>query len=62
MNDDKPFYQHHVFFCLNEREGKDCRPSCGKHGAESAQQHAKSRIKQLGRASLPSRMFMQKNT
>ena len=48
MNDDKPFYEHHVFFCLNEREGKDCRPSCGKHGAEAAQKHAKGRIKQLG--------------
>jgi (2Fe-2S) ferredoxin len=47
MNDDKPFYEHHVFFCLNEREGKDCRPSCGKHGAEAAQKHAKQRIKEL---------------
>lgn len=45
--DDKPFYEHHVFFCLNEREGKDCRPSCGKHGAEKAQKHAKQRIKEL---------------
>ena len=37
-----------MFFCLNEREGKDCRPSCGKHGAEAAQKHAKQRIKELG--------------
>jgi (2Fe-2S) ferredoxin len=48
MNNDKPFYEHHVFFCMNEREGKDCRPSCGKHGAEAAQKHAKSRVKELG--------------
>jgi (2Fe-2S) ferredoxin len=37
-----------VFFCLNEREGKDCRPSCARSGAESAQKHAKQRIKELG--------------
>ena len=48
MNDNKPFYEHHVFFCMNEREGKDCRDSCGKHGALEAQKHAKSRIKALG--------------
>ena len=48
MNNDKPFYEHHVFFCRNEREGTDCRDSCGKHGALEAQKHAKSRIKQLG--------------
>jgi (2Fe-2S) ferredoxin len=45
---DQAYYQHHVFFCLNERDDKDCRPSCGKHGADSAQLHAKQRIKQLG--------------
>jgi (2Fe-2S) ferredoxin len=48
MSDDKPFYEHHVFFCMNVREGADARPSCGKHGAEQAQKHAKKRIKELG--------------
>jgi (2Fe-2S) ferredoxin len=49
MNDDaKPYYQHHVFFCMNERDGKDARQSCGKCGAEKAQKHAKKRIKELG--------------
>jgi (2Fe-2S) ferredoxin len=48
ISDDKPFYEHHVFFCMNVREGEGCRPSCGKHGAETAQKHAKKRIKQLG--------------
>jgi (2Fe-2S) ferredoxin len=47
MNDDKPFYQHHVFFCTNVREDA-CRASCGKSGGIEAQEHAKRRIKQLG--------------
>ena len=49
MNDEnKPFYEHHVFFCMNERDGENCRQSCGKAGAEAAQKHAKKRIKALG--------------
>jgi (2Fe-2S) ferredoxin len=47
MSDEKPFYQHHVFFCMNQREDGS-RPSCGKHGAQEAQQHAKRRVKELG--------------
>ena len=47
MND-HPFYEHHVFFCTNEREGKDARPSCGKHCGADAMKHAKDRIKALG--------------
>ena len=47
MDDNKPFYQHHVFFCMNERDDGS-RPSCGKQGAKEAQKHAKSRIKALG--------------
>ena len=39
-------YQHHVFFCLNEREaGSAC---CACHDAAAMQQHAKQRIKALG--------------
>lgn len=39
-------YQHHVFFCLNERDdGSAC---CGRHDASAMQQHAKQRIKALG--------------
>ena len=53
MSDDmkdeqQSFYRHHVFFCMNERDGKDARQSCGKCGAEKAQKHAKKRIKELG--------------
>ena len=43
---DKPYYQQHVFFCLNQRdEGRQC---CASRGAQAAQEHAKHRIKQLG--------------
>jgi (2Fe-2S) ferredoxin len=54
MSDDKPYYEHHVFFCMNVREGEGCRPSCGKHGAETAQKElglnvpGKVRINQSG--------------
>ena len=43
---DKPFFEQHVFFCMNKRE--DGRPCCGERGAEIAQKHAKRRIKELG--------------
>ena len=43
---DKPYFEQHVFFCMNVRE--DGRSSCGKQGAEVAQKHAKKRIKELG--------------
>jgi (2Fe-2S) ferredoxin len=43
---DKPYYEHHVFFCVNTRD--DGRPSCGKRGAIEVQQYAKRRIKELG--------------
>ncbi|MBS0308963.1 MAG: (2Fe-2S) ferredoxin domain-containing protein [Proteobacteria bacterium] len=39
------YYQHHVFFCVNQREGG--RPCCFDKGAKNAQEHAKARIKQL---------------
>ncbi len=39
------YYQHHVFFCLNQREnGEAC---CANLGAEAAFDHMKARIKQL---------------
>jgi (2Fe-2S) ferredoxin len=43
---DKPYYEKHVFFCMNVRE--DGRQSCGECGALSAQKHAKARIKEMG--------------
>ena len=40
------FYQHHVFFCLNQREnGEAC---CADKGAEAAFDHMKARVKKLG--------------
>lgn len=40
------YYQHHVFFCLNQREnGEDC---CMNKGAEAAFDYMKSRVKKLG--------------
>lgn len=43
---ESPYYRHHVFFCLNQREGG--RTCCADKGAQTAQEHAKRRIKQLG--------------
>ena len=44
--DQQPFFERHVFFCMNQRE--DGRPCCGERGAATAQKHAKRRIKELG--------------
>ena len=45
QNQDNNFYQHHVFFCLNQREnGEAC---CMDKGAEAAFEHMKSRVKKL---------------
>ena len=40
------YYQHHVFFCCNQREpGAVC---CNAHGATELRGYAKARIKSLG--------------
>lgn len=40
------YYQHHVFFCVNERDNnEDC---CHKLGAQVLRDYAKQRIKELG--------------
>lgn len=41
----KPYYEQHVFICMNERD--DGRPCCAQQGAQAAQEHMKRRIKQL---------------
>ncbi len=43
--DDKPYFEQHVFICINQRE--DGRPCCGERGALAAQKHAKKRLKAL---------------
>ena len=48
-----PYFEHHVFFCKNVRDahaGAAARACCGGAVAEAAQQHAKKRIKSLGRS------------
>jgi (2Fe-2S) ferredoxin len=42
------YYQHHVFFCLNQR--KEGENSCLQHGAQSGFDHCKSRVKSAGLA------------
>ena len=40
------YYQHHVFFCLNDRaNGED---SCAHHGAQAMFDHCKARVKAEG--------------
>lgn len=43
---DQPYFDQHVFICMNQRE--DGRPCCSAQGAQAAQKHAKCRIKELG--------------
>ena len=40
------YYQHHVFFCCNQREpgAKTC---CNNHGASKVRDYAKDKIKEL---------------
>ena len=42
------YFKHHIFFCLNKRDGG--RPCCADRGAADAQEHAKKRVKELGLA------------
>ncbi|CAM2182917.1 (2Fe-2S) ferredoxin [Burkholderia latens] len=44
------YYQHHVFFCLNQREPGAERPSCARCDAQTMQEYAKKRVKELGLA------------
>ena len=42
----EPYYQRHVFFCINQRDnGKRC---CADYDAVNCRDHAKSRLKALG--------------
>lgn len=41
-----PYYQRHIFFCLNERaNGED---SCSHHFAQQGFDHCKARVKEAG--------------
>ncbi|MDR2875269.1 MAG: (2Fe-2S) ferredoxin domain-containing protein [Methylobacillus sp.] len=41
-----PYYERHVFFCLNQRD--DGAACCCDHGAEALFDHMKQRVKKLG--------------
>ena len=43
-----PYYQRHIFFCLNDRENGE--KSCAHNGAQKAFDHCKSRVKKAGLA------------
>ena len=43
-----PYYQRHIFFCLNDREKGE--KSCAHDGAQEAFDHCKSRVKKAGLA------------
>lgn len=43
------YYQRHLFFCCNQREGNE-RPSCNGKGASEMRDYAKKRVKELGLA------------
>jgi (2Fe-2S) ferredoxin len=40
------YYEHHIFFCVNEREPGES--SCAPHGAQAAYEHCKQRVKAAG--------------
>jgi len=40
----QPYYQRHIFFCLNQRENGDY--CCAQHGAQQAYEHCKRRVKE----------------
>lgn len=39
------FYTRHIFFCVNQREGKPC---CQNHQADELRAYAKKKLKSLG--------------
>ena len=43
-----PRFQHHIFFCENQRSDDDPRGSCCARGAEALRAHAKARCHALG--------------
>lgn len=51
MSDQAPqssYYERHIFFCLNQREGgQDC---CAQHQAQAAFDRCKAQVKALGLA------------
>ena len=46
MTENPPYYQRHIFFCLNERSGDEA--CCARHKAQTAFDRCKSQSKALG--------------
>jgi len=46
MPDTPPYYERHIFFCLNQREGGE--DSCSRHRAQEGFDRCKSQAKALG--------------
>ncbi len=42
------YYRHHIFFCLNQREGSEA--CCAQHDAKAAFDHCKALVKAAGMA------------
>lgn len=42
------YYRHHIFFCLNQREGEEA--CCAQHDAKAAFDHCKAMVKSAGLA------------
>jgi len=48
MSEHSSYYERHIFFCLNQRDGdQEC---CARHQAQAAFDHCKSQVKALGLA------------
>lgn len=45
---DKSYFQHHLFFCSNQRN--DGRASCQDHGAQALRDYCKDQVKKRGLA------------
>ncbi len=46
MTENKQHFGQHLFICMNQRDdGREC---CAEKGAHAAQQHLKTRVKELG--------------
>ncbi len=46
----KPYYERHIFFCLNERDKNKGEASCSQHNAQTAFEHCKQAVKSAGLA------------
>lgn len=42
----RPYFQRHIFFCLNERKNNEA--CCAQHNAQAAFERCKSQVKALG--------------